>query len=75
MSKPDPFHQNVILYPKLQELIFSIIHIKTDEDKWKERIAEVHMAAVTPPKLSDLYPVETLVEEDIPTQVLERMSK
>ena len=62
--------------PKLTQNQYAYkIHIKTDEAKWKERIAEVELDQVKPPNFADYISSESLVEQDTQTKVMERLAQ
>ncbi len=60
--------------PKLAQNEFCYkLTIKTDEEIWKNRTAEVKLAQVKPPNVEDYLTTEGFAEPDTETQVLERL--
>lgn len=61
--------------PKLKQNQYAYrIHIKTNEEDWKDRIADVSPSQVKPPELA-VISKETIVGKDTPTRVMERLSQ
>lgn len=49
------------------------LRIPFDREQWQDRIAEVELTEVEPPKLPEPQTIETLVEKDTPQRVLDSL--